>query len=145
MDSHPKAKIGNTIVVIVCLCFRSTMKPIDCCAKAEIRNSIDVWVIWLTYIWRKSIVSIILWMSIFRKCIAQIFISSLFMVHTVWTTCHTYHMICRIWYTLFYMNLGVHKIGSFGKFWRFPWPEFATKLGVSEIFKILLTRQWGPP
>ena len=29
------------------------------------------------------------------------------------------------------MNLGVHKIGNFGKFWKFPWPALTTKLGVS--------------
>ena len=33
IDSHPNANIGSTIVVIVCLCLRSTMKPIDCCAR----------------------------------------------------------------------------------------------------------------
>ena len=44
---------------------------------------------------------------------------------------------CEI--TLFLMNLGLHKIGNFGKFWRFPRPTFSKKLGISGIFEIFLT------
>ena len=37
-------------------------------------------------------------------------------------------------YTLSNMNLGVHKIGNFGKFWKFPWPALTSKLGISGNF-----------
>ena len=41
-------------------------------------------------------------------------------------------------YTLVSLNLGRHKIGNFGKFWKFPWPDFATKLGFSNFLWTIL-------
>ena len=42
---------------------------------------------------------------------------------------HTAHiMVHTVWIIRFYMHVGVHINGNFGKSWRFPWPAFATKL-----------------